>query len=152
MARRLSTTGTINVLINAADWAWPQAVAQIFQPRGFNALIANSPEEALQLATRHRIHLAVLDVRGLPNVVGQRPGRSAFSGIQVLRLIRQRDKLMPCLLLSESIDDRLLTEALALDVFSVLAKPVNLPQLAGQIDRLVHRCYHNPPAPTWEAH
>ncbi len=61
MAHRLSQPDHVNVLIGNADWPWPQAVAEIFRPRGINALVANSPDEMVHIIDNSRIHLAILD-------------------------------------------------------------------------------------------
>ena len=130
MAQRLSQPTSVNVLMTDANWAWPQAVAQIFQPRGVNTLVAGCAAEAVRLVTNNRIHLAILD-----------QACDDLSGMQTLRIIRSHNKLVPCILLSQKIDRRLLSQALTLDAFSVLAKPVDLTLLAEQIDRLFLKYY-----------
>ncbi len=130
MAQRLSQPENINVLIGNADWAWPQAVAQIFQPRRINALVADSLSDMVRLVAYNKMHLAILDSR--PDDV---------SGMQALKIIRQHDQLLPCILLAVQPSQRLLADALALKAFSVLAKPVDLTLLAEQIDRLFLKYY-----------
>ncbi len=49
MAQRLSQPESVNVLISNANWPWPQAVAEIFQPLGINALIANSSNDIVRI-------------------------------------------------------------------------------------------------------
>ena len=130
MAQRLSQPENINVLISNADWAWPQAVAEIFQPRRVNALVANSVNDMVRLITYNKMHLASLDSH-----------LDDLSGMQALKIIRQHDQLLPCILLAVQPSRRLLAEALALNAFSVLAKPVDLSLLAEQIDRLFLKYY-----------
>jgi len=130
MAQRLSQPNNINVLISNPDWAWPQAVSEIFQPRQINALIANTLKDMLNLVSHNRMHLAILDSRF-----------DEISGTGALKIIRQHDQLLPCILLAEEPNRRLLAEALSLNAFSVLAKPVNLTLLAEQIDRLFLKYY-----------
>ena len=130
MARRLSQPENINVLIGNADWAWPQAVSQIFQPRRINALVADSLSDMVRLVAHNKMHLAILDSR--PDDV---------SGMQALKIIRQHDQLLPCILLAVQPSRRLLADALALNAFSVLVKPVDLTLLADQIDRLFLKYY-----------
>jgi len=111
---------------------------EIFQPCGINALVADSPTDVVKLVTNNKIHLAILDMvldNRLPTAA------KALSGMQTLKIIRQHDQLMPCILLAQQIDDRLLAEALALGAFSVLAKPIDLAVLAQQIDRLFRKYY-----------
>lgn len=130
MVPSISHSDDVNVLISNANWAWPQAVEQIFQPRGVNALVADSGGDMLQLVDQKRIHLAILDM-----------GLDEFSGLQTLRLLRQHHKLLPCILLAKQINSKLLAAALDLRAFSVINKPVDLNLLAGQIDRLFHKFY-----------
>lgn len=130
MAQKLSQPESFNVLISDANWAWPQAVAQIFQPRGFNALVANSAVDVVQIIARSRVHLAILDM-----VMGD------LSGTQALKMIRQHDVLVPCILLARHPGEKVLAEALALNAYSVLDKPVDLELLASQVDRLFSKYY-----------
>ena len=130
MAQRLAKPQSVNVLITDASWAWPQAVSEIFQPRGINALLANTGGEIVRLVSNNKIHLAILD-----SVVKD------LTGMQALKVVRQHDPLVPCILLAQQPEKRFLAEALALNAFSVLAKPVDLSLLAEQIDRLFIKCY-----------
>ncbi len=130
MAVCLSQSENVNVLLNTANWAWPQAVSQIFQPRGINALVAESSGDMVNLVDKNKIHLAILDT-----------SLDDLSGLRTLELIRNHDNLLPCLLLANTIDKRLLAGALKLKVFSVLTKPVNLGQLANQINRIFQKYY-----------
>jgi DNA-binding NtrC family response regulator len=132
MAQKLSQPDSVNVLISNANWAWPQAVAEIFQPRGFNALVANSARDIVQLVSNHRIHLAILDMV-----------MDDLTGIQALKIIRQQNQLLPCILLAAHPEKRLLAQALSLKAHSVLAKPVDIPLLAEQIDRLFQKRYES---------
>lgn len=130
MPHRLSQPKNINVLISNADWAWPQAVAQIFQPRRINALVADSVSDMVRLVTYNKMHLAILDSHP-----------DDLSGMQVLKIIRQHDQLLPCILLAAHPSQQLLAQALALNAFSVLDKPVDLTLLAEQVDRLFLKYY-----------
>jgi len=140
MAQRLSKPQYVNVLITDSPrshdvrgddgWAWPQAVSEIFQPRGINALIAKSSSDIVKLVSNNKIHLAILD-----SVIND------LTGMQALKAIRQHDPLVPCILLAQQPEKHLLAKALALNAFSVLAKPVDINLLAEQIDRLFIKCY-----------
>ena len=130
MNLELSQSDNINVLISDANWAWPQAVSKIFQPRGINALVAESTNEIVHIVNSNKIHMAILDAAT--------PGQSAMHSLKV---IRKHDKLLPCLLLAQKTDNRLLSQALDLKVFSVLIKPVDMVQLTEQINRLFKKYY-----------
>lgn len=130
MAFKLSQPENVNVLISNANWAWPQAVMEIFQPRGINALVAHSAGEMVRIVSNNKIHLAILDM-----------ALEELSGMQTLKMIRNQDKLLPCMVLAQNASSHLLAQALSLNVFSVLAKPVDLKVLAAQIDRLFTKYY-----------
>lgn len=130
MAFKLTQPENVNVLISNANWSWPQAVMEIFQPRGINALVADSAQDMLRIVSSNKIHLAILDM-----------ALEELSGMQTLKMIRNHDKLLPCMLLAQNPNDRLLAQALSLNVFSVLGKPVDLKLLASQIDRLFTKYY-----------
>jgi DNA-binding response OmpR family regulator len=130
MVPTLSESSDVNVLISNANWAWPQAVERIFQPRGVNALMAETGGDMLELVDQNKIHLAILDM-----------GLDEFSGLQTLRMIRQHNEQLPCILLAKKINKKLLAAALDLRAFSVIGKPVDLNLLAGQIDRLFLKFY-----------
>jgi DNA-binding response OmpR family regulator len=130
MAFKLSEPENVNVLISNANWAWPQAVMEIFQPRGINALVAESAGDMVRIVSNNKIHLAILDMT-----------LEKLSGMQTLKIIRNHDKLLPCMLLAQDPSNRLLAQALSLNVFSVLAKPVDLKLLTAQIDRLFTKYY-----------
>ena len=144
MALRLTKPDSVNVLIEDSDWAWPRAVTEIFQPRGINALLAESTTEAVRLVSNNRIHLAILNYQcdsADRQPASPRKPRPGALGLSMLRLVRKQDSLLPCILLAHSVDDRLLAEALSLGAYSVLAKPVDMNLLGRQINRLFQKWY-----------
>jgi DNA-binding response OmpR family regulator len=130
MVPRLSQPQHVNVLLDSAHWAWPRAVEEIFQPRGVNALVAQSSGDMVRLVDNNRIHLAILD-----------SGREELGGLQTLRMIRKQNELVPCIMLAQCTDKHLLSEALNLGAFCVVAKPVDMQLLAGQVNRLFMKYY-----------
>ncbi len=130
MAYRLTQPDQVNILIGNADWPWPEAVEKIFRPRSINALVANSSSEMVRIIIKNQIHLAILD-----------ESFDDLSGMHTMKIIRKHDKLLPCIMLASHIDRTFLTEALNLDVFSVVAKPVDMTILTGQLKRLFTKFY-----------
>lgn len=130
MAQQLSQPVNVNVLIGNTDWAWPQAVEQIFRPCGINALVANTSDEMVRVIDNNKIHLALLDM-----------AFDELTGIQTLEIIRKHNRLLPCILLARHIDQRLLSEALRLDAFSVMSKPIDINRLREQLNRLFLKYY-----------
>jgi len=132
MAHKISDSQSINVLLSNANWAWPQAVEKIFQPRGINALVANSAADITRLVDIQKIHLAIID-----------NSMADLTGMQALKIIRQLNPQLPCILLALKPEKRFLAQALALNAFSVMEKPIDLSLLAGQIDRLFLKHYQS---------
>ncbi len=120
----------INVLVNGNQWAWPEALRNIFAPCGVDVLMVRNPNEALSVIRQRRIHTAILDMDS-----------DKLSGLGTTRIIRNRFPHLPCILLSTSIEDKMLSEALGLDVFSVIAKPVDMTILQQQLNRLFMKRY-----------
>ena len=122
----------INVLANGSKWAWPEAMRCIFTPCGVDLLIVKAPEEALVLIRQRRIHTAILDMDS-----------ENLSGLGTAKILRSQYPHLPCILLSGSSESRLLSDALGLDVFSVIAKPVDMVILQQQLNRLFVKRYDN---------
>ncbi len=123
-------SGRINVLASEADWAWPRALQDIFRPRGVNLLMARDADEFVNIIGHQRISVTIIDV--------ERP-----SGLATVKIIRINFPLMPCILLAKAANEMLLDEALSLDVFSVIDKPVDMDVLRQQLNRLFIRKYNS---------
>jgi len=119
----------INVLASAADWAWPEALHDIFEPRGVTLMVAASADEFVNVLRQRRIHAAIIDI-------GCEAG-----GLTTIKIIRMDYPRLPCLLLKGQADEQLLGKALELDVFSVLDKPIDMAVLQKQLNRLFIKYY-----------
>ena len=122
--------GEINVLVSDADWGWPVALRDIFGPLGVNMLLAKCPGDVQEIVRQRRIHTAIVDIDS-----------DVLSGMGAVRIIRAHNPLLPCILLSESLERKILGKALELEVFCVVGKPVDFDLLQNQLDRLFVRRY-----------
>ena len=122
----------INVLASEARWAWPEAVRMIFRPRGVNLLVAQSADEFLNIIEHERIYATIVDVDC------EKP-----NGLATVKIIRMDYPLVPCILLSSEAGEGLLGQALELEVFSVIDKPVDMVLLQEQLDRLFVKRYES---------
>ena len=125
MVMNNSQFNEINVLASEADWAWPEALRSIFQPRGINLLVADNPSDFLNIIQRKRIHTTIFDMDS-----------EKSNALVIIKLIRMNYPLLPCILLSSNTGQSLLCKALQLDVFSVIDKPVDMNILREQLNRL----------------
>lgn len=123
---------SFNVLLSQTHWNWPQAVADIFQPRGVNAMMASSADDIIKIAHTSTVHLAIVD-----------SGMDELHGVRTVKVLRNYYQTLPCIMLADEGDNKVLAEALNLNVFSVLNKPVDIPLLEEQIDRLFRKFYES---------
>jgi DNA-binding NtrC family response regulator len=128
----LSKLDEINVLASQANWEWPEAVRYIFRPRGVNLMVAGSATEFVNIIGNRRIHTTIVDMDS------EEP-----NGLTMIKIIRMGYPLLPCILLASEAGESLLGEAVRLDVFSVVDKPVDMGVLREQLDRLFIKKYNS---------
>ena len=128
----LSKLGEVNVLASGANWAWPKALLDIFQPRDVSLLVAESAGEFVNIIERRRIHTTIVDMDS-----------EESNGLATIKIIRMDYPLLPCILLTSAAGESLLGKALRLDVFSVIDKPVDMSVLQEQLNRLFVKKYNS---------
>jgi DNA-binding NtrC family response regulator len=126
-----SKLGEVNVLSSGAGWGWPDALRDIFRPRGVNLLVAEGADEFVNIIRRKRIYTTIVDMD------------SEAGGLATIKIIRIDYPRQPCILLSNEPGEAVLSEALGLDVFSVIDKPVDMRILREQLNRLFIKKYNN---------
>jgi len=122
----------VNVLVSGANWAWPEALRNIFQPRGVNLLVAESTGEFVNIIEQRRIHTTIVDMDS-----------EKSSGLATIKIIRMDYPLLPCILLTSTAGEATLSKALRLDVFSVIDKPVDMDILRELLNRLFIKKYNS---------
>ena len=120
----------LTVLLANEQEGWHQTVRGLLEPQGVQTLSAKSGREALDLIETRPVHVAVLD-QAMPQL----------GGLQVIRLMRDRKNAPPAILLASQLTNNLLREALSMQVFTVLAKPVDFNVLLDALARVLRR-YH----------
>jgi CheY-like chemotaxis protein len=103
-----------SILITDDDRGCREALREIVEPEGYRALLASSGEEAVDIVRREAVHLALLDMH-MPTL----------TGLETLELVRQVNALLPCVLVTADITERLMRQALRARAYSVIAKPVS---------------------------
>lgn len=131
-AWKFSNNEEINVLASEADWAWPEALRGIFKPRGINLLMAESAGQFVNIIEHKRIHTTIVDVDS-----------KKTSGLAMIKVLRMEYPRIPCLLLTSQAGEAILNDALKLEIFSVIGKPVDMGILQGQLNRLFLKRYQN---------
>lgn len=120
------------VLLPAEQAGWHQTVARLLEPQGVHTLLARSGREALGIIESTTVHAVVLDTQ-MPQL----------GGLQVIKLMRELHKAPPAILLTNHLTNHLLREALGMQVFSVLSKPVDFNLLLDALARVLRRYHEN---------
>ena len=123
-------SGEVNILASS-NWAWPQALRNIFQPRGVNLMMAENTNDFLNVIERRRIHTTIVDTD------------SQAGGLATIKVIRINYPLLPCIVLTSKCGRSVLGEALKLDVFGVIDKPVDMTVLQRLLNRLFVKKYNS---------
>ena len=93
-------------------------------------MVAENTHEFIKVLEQKRIHTTIIDMDS-----------EKSGGLTTVRIIRTMHPLLPCLALSSRLEESLLGEALRLDVFSVIHKPVDMVILQEQLNRLFMKRY-----------
>ncbi|HEU4641990.1 MAG TPA: HD domain-containing phosphohydrolase [Gemmatimonadaceae bacterium] len=104
------------------------ALARFLASRGYRVEAASSGSAALSVLERERFVLMLCDIR--------MPG---MTGLDVLPQALAGDPDMAVVMLTAVNDAPTATEALARGAYDYLVKPVELPDLAGAVERALHR-------------
>ncbi len=122
------------ILITDDDRDFRETLREVFQPRGFQTLLAADGHEALEIVHRERVHVLLLDMH-MPRL----------DGLETVRLVKQRKVVLPCILLSARMDEALAEKARSADVFSSLSKPIRFREVLDTVHEALRVTYDWPP-------
>jgi len=120
-----------SLLITDDDAALRETFRGVLARLGCRTLVAADGEEALQIVQTREVHLVLLDMH-MPRM----------TGLETLRMVRRFRALLPCILLSAQLDERIVEQAQREQAFSVLRKPVTRGQLVGVVTQALKRTYN----------
>lgn len=121
---------TPSLLITDDDRDFRETLSGVFEGRGFRIIQAGDGEEALEVVHREPVHLLLLDMH-MPRL----------TGLDTIRRLRTLQLELPCILISAGLDQQIEAEARAAKAFSVLSKPVRLPDITGIVARAMQQVY-----------
>lgn len=120
-----------SLLITDDDLAFRETLQTVFEPQGFRTLTAGDGEEALAIVQTQEVHLVLLDMH-MPKL----------TGLETIRRLKQVRSILPCILMSAHLDDRIMEQAKLVRAFSVLAKPVTRREITGAVRLALERTYN----------
>ena len=121
-----------SILITDDDRRCQEALREIMEPEGFRTRLASSGEEALDIVQQEPVHLMLLDVH-LPRL----------TGLETLELVRQFNVMLPCILVTADVNERLMRQAQQARAYSVIPKPVSKNVVLYTVVRALVRFYGN---------
>lgn len=131
-----TTPQPFSVLITDDDAACRQALRDIIEPEGYETLLAESGEEALDIVQQKPVHAVLMDMH-LPKL----------NGLEVLKLIRQMRPKLPSILVTADATADLVRQAFAAHAYSVIPKPVSKHVVLYTVVRAIVRVYGPTPPP-----
>lgn len=127
-----------SILITDDDRGFRETLRGIFEPRGFRTLVAADGEEALDIVRSREVHLLVSDMH-MPKL----------TGLETIRLAREFNTSLPCILMSAQADAAIKASARELSVIEVLAKPISSRDITRAV-RLALQTSYDWAGPDWE--
>jgi CheY-like chemotaxis protein len=133
---------TPRLLITDDDRDFRETVAGVLTDRGFETLQAADGEEALDIVSRQEVHLLLLDMQ-MPRL----------TGLETIERLREQPPTwypagitssiiaLPWILISGALDEQIIARAQAACAFSVLPKPLRLPELTGAVTQALAQAY-----------
>lgn len=123
-----------SILITDDDTGCREALREIVEPEGYRTVLASSGEEALDIVREEQVHLVLLDMQ-MPTL----------TGLETLKLVRQINDVLPCVLVTADATENLIRQALRAHAYSVIAKPVSKNIVLYTVVRALIRAYGGPP-------
>lgn len=119
-----------SILITDDDRGFRETLRGVFEPEGFETLMAEDGAEALDIVRSNEIHLLLLDMH-MPRL----------TGLETLRIVKQMKSRLPCILLSAHPDEGLVRQAMQADAFSFLTKPVSRQTITSTVHLALAKTY-----------
>ncbi|MHC4994132.1 MAG: response regulator [Planctomycetota bacterium] len=135
----------LSVLLTEAEEAWANQLPRLLEPQGVRTIRVDGVDEAVRVIESEPIHAVMVDV-AMPKQRYAPVNPTETGGLRLLKVIQRIDPSPPAVVIrgrrfDGRTDDRILSEALKLDAFSVLDQPVELEQLLAVFRRLIDKHY-----------
>jgi len=121
---------TPRLLITDDDRSLRQTLADALSRCGLDIATACDGDEAMRLFDADEVHLVIADFH-MPRV----------NGLDLIRHIRSRDLIVPCILISAELTDSVREEARKMKNCGVFDKPLRLSMLRQTVMQSLHEIY-----------
>jgi CheY-like chemotaxis protein len=121
----------LSILITDDDAGFRETLREVIAPQGFRTLLAGDGQEALEIVHRQDVHLLLLDMH-MPRL----------TGLETIERVKRFNAELPCILLSARADEQLIEQALRVQAFAVLPKPVSRQRIIDSVRQALQRAYN----------
>jgi len=125
------------LLIADDDAGFRNVLKELFNPY-FELFEAESGEEAVELVEQFQVDLVLLDMH-----------MDVLTGLEAVRIMKQINAILPCILITADATDELRQDASDADAFEVLSKPFKRQELVSTVSHALLETYHDPDIPFW---
>ncbi|WP_339732470.1 response regulator [uncultured Gimesia sp.] len=125
------------LLIADDDSGFRDVLKELLAPY-FMLFEAESGEEAIELVEQIHVDIVLLDMH-----------MDVLTGIEAVRIIKQTNEILPCILITADATEELRQDASAAKAYQVLSKPLKRQELVTTVAHALVDTYHDPDVPSW---
>jgi CheY-like chemotaxis protein len=129
---RTSDENAYSILITDDDPGSRDSLRDIVEHEGYQAVLASSGEEAIDILREKPVHLGLFDVH-MPHM----------TGVEAVQLAHQINALLPCILVTADANEEVMRQAFHVRAYSVIPKPVSRNVLLYTMVRALMKVYGN---------
>jgi DNA-binding NtrC family response regulator len=124
----MSDHAGMQILLVDDDTRVLELLRDALEIHGYDCVLAHDGQTALNLASNESYDLVVLDVK-MPGI----------SGIEALRVLKERDPLQPVIMVTAVADIPTAIKAMQLNALDYLTKPFSVKDLLTAVDRAIEK-------------
>ena len=125
------------LLIADDDSGFREVLREVLAPY-FQLFEAESGEQAIELVEQTHVDIVLLDMH-----------MDILTGLEAVRILKQINALLPCILITADATDELRQDASAANAYEVLSKPVKRQELVTTVSHALVDTYQDPNVPFW---
>ncbi|WP_417380343.1 response regulator [Gimesia sp.] len=125
------------LLIADDDSGFRAILKEVLAPY-FRLIEAESGEEAVELVEQISVDIVLLDMH-----------MDILTGLEAMRLMKQINAMLPCILITADATDELRQDASEAKAYEVLSKPFKRQELVATVSHALVDTYHDPDVTNW---
>ena len=125
------------LLIADDDSGFREVLREVLAPY-FQLFEAESGEQAIELVEQTHVDIVLLDMH-----------MDILTGLEAVRILKQINALLPCILITADATDELRQDASAANAYEVLSKPFKRQELVTTVSHALVDTYQDPNVPFW---